>query len=35
MYFAIGNNNRVYALGPTLVSINLGKEFVKKIKLKI
>ena len=27
LYFSIGNNNRVYALDPTLASINLGKEF--------
>ena len=27
LYFAIGNNNRVYALDPTLASINLGRNF--------
>ena len=34
IYFSIGNNNRVYALDPTLTSINLGKEFAKKNKIK-
>ncbi len=30
LYFAIGTNNRVFALDPTLASINLGKNFSKK-----
>lgn len=34
IYFSIGNNNRVYALDSTLASINLGKEFAKKNKIK-
>ena len=34
LYFSIGNNNRVYALDPTLESINLGKEFAKKNKIE-
>ena len=34
LYFSIGNNNRVYALDPTLQSINLGKEFAKKNKIE-
>ena len=34
IYFSIGNNNRVYALDPTLASINLGKEFAKKNKIE-
>ena len=34
IYFSIGNNNRVYALDPTLTSINLGKELAKKNKIK-
>ena len=34
LYFSIGNNNRVYALDPTLASINLGKEFAKKNKIE-
>ena len=29
-YFAIGTNNRIFALDPTLASINLGREFAKK-----
>ena len=33
IYFSIGNNNRVYALDPTLASINLGNEFAKKNKI--
>ena len=34
LYFSIGNNNRVYALDPTLASINLGKNFAKKNKIE-
>ena len=34
LYFSIGNNNRVYALDPTLVSINLGNDFAKKNKIE-
>ena len=34
LYFSIGNNNRVYALDPTLESIKLGIEFSKKNKIK-
>ena len=34
LYFSIGNNNRVYALDPTLTSINLGNEFAKKNKIE-
>ena len=34
LYFAIGNNNRVYALDPTLASINLGRNFSKKNKIQ-
>ena len=30
LYFSIGNNNRVYALDPTLASIKIGKDFAKK-----
>jgi SAM-dependent methyltransferase len=30
LYFAIGNNNRIFALDPTLASIKLGKEFSVK-----
>jgi 2-polyprenyl-3-methyl-5-hydroxy-6-metoxy-1,4-benzoquinol methylase len=30
IYFSIGNNNRVYALDPTLASIKLGNNFAKK-----
>ena len=33
IYFAIGTNNRVFALDPTLASINLGKNFSKKNKI--
>jgi len=33
LYFSIGNNNRVYALDPTLASIKLGKDFAKKNKI--
>ena len=29
MYFGIGTNNRVYALDPTIASINLGRNFAK------
>ena len=35
LYFAIGNNNKVFALEPTLESIKLGFDFAKKIILKI
>ena len=34
LYFSIGNNNRVYALDPTLASINLGNDFAKKNKIE-
>ena len=34
IYFAIGNNNRVYALDPTLASIKLGKDFSEKNKIE-
>jgi carbamoyltransferase len=34
IYFALGNNNKVFALDPTLNSINLGKDFTKKNKIK-
>ena len=34
LYFSIGNNNRVYALDPTLASINLGKDFAKKNQIE-
>ena len=34
LYFSIGNNNRVYALDPTLASINLGNDFSKKNKIE-
>ena len=30
LYFGIGTNNRVFALDPTINSINLGNEFSKK-----
>jgi len=30
LYFAIGNNNKVFALDPTLESIKLGLDFAKK-----
>ena len=33
LYLSIGNNNRVYALDPTLASIKLGKDFAKKNKI--
>tara|TARA_B110000211_G_C13978457_1_gene508227 strand:- start:138 stop:1052 length:915 start_codon:yes stop_codon:yes gene_type:complete len=33
LYFAIGTNNRVFALDPTIDSINLGNEFSKKNKI--
>ena len=33
IYLAIGNNNRVFALDPTLASINLGKNFSDKNKI--
>ena len=29
IYFGIGTNNRVYALDPTMASINLGRNFTK------
>ncbi len=29
IYFGIGTNNRVYALDPTMASINLGRNFAK------
>ena len=34
IYLSIGTNNRIYALDPTLASINLGKEFALKNKIK-
>ena len=34
IYFSIGNNNRVFALDPTLESIKLGIEFSKKNKIE-
>ncbi len=34
LYFSIGNNNRVYALDPTIASIDLGKNFAKKNKIE-
>jgi len=34
IYFAIGNNNRIYALDPTLASIKLGNEFSEKNKIQ-
>ena len=34
IYFSIGNNNRIYALDPTLASIQLGNEFSKKNKIQ-
>ena len=34
IYFAIGNNNKIFALDPTLASINLGRNFSKKIIFK-
>ena len=33
LYFGVGTNNRVFALDPTLASINLGREFSKKNKI--
>jgi len=33
LYFGIGTNNRVFALDPTIDSINLGNEFSKKNKI--
>ncbi len=33
LYFAIGNNNRIFALDPTLASINLGRKFSKENKI--
>jgi len=33
LYFGIGTNNRVFALDPTINSINLGNEFSKKNKI--
>ena len=34
LYFAIGNNNRIFALDPTLSSIKLGLDFSKKNKIQ-
>lgn len=34
LYFAIGTNNRVYALDPTLASIDLGRNFSKNNKIE-
>ena len=34
LYFAIGNNNRIFALDPTLESIKLGFDFSKKNKIQ-
>ena len=34
LYFAIGNNNKIFALDPTLASINLGKKFSEENKIK-
>ena len=34
LYFAIGNNNRIFALDPTLSSIKLGLDFSKKNKIR-
>jgi len=34
LYFSIGNNNRVFALDPTLESIKLGSKFSKKNNIK-
>lgn len=34
LYFAIGTNNRVFALDPTLASINLGKTFAEENNIK-
>jgi 2-polyprenyl-3-methyl-5-hydroxy-6-metoxy-1,4-benzoquinol methylase len=33
LYFAIGNNNKIFALDPTLGSINLGKKFSEENKI--
>ena len=33
IYFGIGTNNRVYALDPTMASINLGRNFAKINKI--
>ncbi len=33
LYFAIGNNNKIFALDPTLASINLGKKFTEENKI--
>ena len=34
LYFSIGNNNRVFALDPTIESIRLGSKFSKKNNIK-
>ena len=34
LYFSIGNNNKIFALDPTLASINLGRKFSIKNKIK-
>ena len=34
LYFSIGTNNRVYALDPTMESINLGNKFSIKNKIE-
>jgi ubiquinone/menaquinone biosynthesis C-methylase UbiE len=34
LYFAIGNNNKVFALDPTLESIKLGFDFSKRNNIK-
>jgi SAM-dependent methyltransferase len=34
LYFSIGTNNRVFALDPTIASINLGKTFANQNKIK-
>ena len=34
LYFSIGNNNRVFALDPTIASINLGRKFSKENKIE-
>ena len=34
IYFAIGTNNRIYALDPTYESIKLGKNFIGTNKIK-
>lgn len=33
LYFSIGNNNKIFALDPTLASINLGRKFSIKNKI--